>query len=442
MEGIPHRYLTERYSGVGGRIKSDFEDFQVTEVPLYHPVDHGEHTYFEIEKVDLSTFEAIQRICVALDISRRELGYAGLKDRKGITRQVLSVRLVSPDRVRAMNVSQVKVLWARLHTNKLRIGHLRGNRFKIRVRGVRRNSRSQIEKIVARVLRWGLPNYFGPQRFGRRGDAFHVGRALLLRNHDEVVRRILGYPSGLERNPNVVLARTRFMDGDLDAALTYFPKSYREERRLLHYLRQSKGNHRGAVRRIKAEIKRIYYSAFQSYLFNRILDRRMELTGGRLGTLYHGDLAVLHRNNAVFRVLDPSVEMPRAAAFEISPTGPLFGKMMSWPGGIEETLERDAIERFAVQPTTFHRLMPALHMKGARRPFRVQVLELRWELDHSDLVLEFFLPKGAYATTLLREITKTDDPPWAYYTSRPENPPIPAGFEGTEFSNLPDLAKP
>ena len=73
MEGIPHRYLTERYSGVGGRIKSDFEDFQVTEVPLYHPVDHGEHTYFEIEKVDLSTFEAIQRICVALDISRREL---------------------------------------------------------------------------------------------------------------------------------------------------------------------------------------------------------------------------------------------------------------------------------------------------------------------------------------------------------------------------------
>jgi tRNA pseudouridine13 synthase len=432
MQGIPHRYLTERYSGVGGVIKRDLDDFRVTEVPLYHPVDHGEHTYFEIEKVDLSTLEAVQRICVALGIRTRDLGYAGLKDRRGITRQVMSVRLVPPDRVRAMHVSQLKVLWTRLHTNKLRVGHLRGNRFRIRVRDVGRGCHAQIEKIVDLILRRGLPNYFGPQRFGRRGDAFHIGRALLLRDHDDVVRRILGYPSCRENNPHVVLARFKFMEGDLDGALRYFPKSYREERRLLHYLRQSKGNYRGAVKRLKDEIKRIYYSAFQSYLFNRILDRRLALTGGRLDRLYSGDLALLHRNNAVFRVIDPTEETPRSASFEISPTGPLFGKMMAWPNGIEESLERDAIARFAVQPSTFHQLMPALHMRGARRAFRVQVRELVWELDGRDLVLQFFLPKGSYATTLLREILKTDDPPLAYYTNRPEDLPIPTGIEEDE----------
>lgn len=432
MQGIAHRYLTECYYGIGGRIKSELDDFQVTEVPLYQPSDHGEHSYFEIEKRDFSTLEAVERIAFALGVRSSEIGYAGLKDRKGVTRQVLSVRLVDPKRVRELKLAQIRVLWVRLHTNKLRIGHLRGNRFKIRVRDVLRASHRQIEKIVDTILDRGLPNYFGPQRFGRRGNSFRIGRALLLRDYEEVVRRIVGYPSRYENNPRVVAARFKFMGGDIPGALTSFPSSYRAERRILRYLARAEGNYRGAVRKLTHEVKRIYYSSFQSYLFNRILDHRLRLSGGRLDTLYKGDLAFLHRNQAVFNVVDPVAEQSRAAGFEISPSGPLFGKMMPWPEGIEGHIERDTVERLALRASNFHQLMPSLHMKGARRPFRVKVSELLWELQGCDLVLEFFLPKGTYATTFLREILKNDDPPFAYYTAAPEDVPVPEGLDDDE----------
>ena len=91
MLGIPYRYLTDDVPGVGGRIKDQLEDFVVEEVPLYLPVGEGEHVYFLIEKSDLSTYEAIEQLAKAFRRPTVDFGYAGLKDRKGVTRQYISL---------------------------------------------------------------------------------------------------------------------------------------------------------------------------------------------------------------------------------------------------------------------------------------------------------------------------------------------------------------
>jgi tRNA pseudouridine13 synthase len=427
MIGIPHRYLTERYPGIGGGIKENLEDFIVEEVPLYCPLDHGEHTYFEIEKVDLSTLEAVERIASALGIPSSDIGFAGLKDRKGITRQVLSVPHLEPSRVLALRLSQMRVHWARLHVNKLKVGHLRGNRFRIRVRGVAGTewARRSLRHILDCIARAGMPNFYGPQRFGLRGDSFRVGLALIQRDNPRAVRRILGFPSTTEQNLQVVLARHRYMRGDLHGALQAFPPSYRLERRMLYYLIQSKGNHRGAIQRVPPQVKRIYFSALQSFAFNRILDRRLELSGALPGRLFPGDLAFLHRNGACFKVADPAREQPRADGFEISPSGPIFGKLMPAPGGLQSELEAEVFAPLGIRPTDFHQLLPRLHMRGGRRPLRVEVRELRWEWTGDSIYFEFFLPKGAYATTLLREVIKGDEPASAFYSDCEEAVPVP-----------------
>ncbi len=419
MLGIPHPYLTTTLPGVGGVVKQYPEDFIVEEVPLYSACGSGEHAYFEIEKTDLSTPEALERLSKHLGVAPREFGYAGLKDRKGITRQVISVARVDPEKLTALNIPQLKVLWVRLHSNKLRIGHLRGNRFRVRIRDIAPGSETRTEQIIEQILailvEKGVPNYYGPQRFGNRGDAQRVGRAFLKRDDRAAVRRILGYPSVSENNPHVVRAREHFMAGEWQHAHDSFPGSYREERRLLQYLLQAGENYAGARKRLSDTSRKLYSTAYQSYLFNLALSERLRRADGNLRVLFAGDMAYLHRNGALFYVTDPAKEEARTASFEISPSGPIFGKKMPVPDGIEGDVERQILELEGIRAADFHQLLPRLKLEGGRRPFRVRVEDLSWRLDQADLCLEFFLPKGSYATTLLREIMKNDVVPAGFY---------------------------
>jgi tRNA pseudouridine13 synthase len=181
------------------------------------------------------------------------------------------------------------------------------------------------------------------------------------------------------------------------------------------------------VKRFSEPIRKLYFSAYQSYLFNHILDRRLEVSDNAPGKLFAGDLAWIHRNGAVFRIEDATGEQARADAFEISPSGPIFGMKMIQPQGIEARIEEDLLAKEGLLPATFHQLMPGLHMEGGRRPFRVSVRELRHHLEGEDLCLEFFLPKGSYATTFLREIMKREEAPPGYGgPDEPDERPEPA----------------
>lgn len=154
------------------RFRPSPETFLVEEIPAYEPCGAGEHTYLWIEKRELTTLDAISLLARRLGVTSREVGYAGMKDRHAVTRQWVSVPRVDPAvALQTFQEGSLRVLRASQHGNKLRVGHVRGNRFAVVVEmpddeAVRHEVRESLRAVVER----GLPNRFGLQRFGRDAD--------------------------------------------------------------------------------------------------------------------------------------------------------------------------------------------------------------------------------------------------------------------------------
>lgn len=392
-------YLTGDLAGTGGSIKEQVEDFVVEELPLYEPSGQGPHTFFEIRKKGLSTFQAVRSIAGALGVSPNRIGYAGLKDAQATTCQVLSVEGVPPEAVMALDLPAIEIRWAERHRNKLKIGHLRGNRFTIRIRGVEESAMVDCQALLEVLTRRGVPNRYGLQRFGQRGDSGVLGKAVVLGDAQGFVEQFLGRPHSHE-SETVQTARTLFDEGEWSAALEYFPFSMADERRALQTLISNQGDHVAAYRSVPKRLKVFLLSAYQSALFNRVLDTRLQT----LDQVFEGDLAMKHPGRSVFRVEDASAEQPRADRFEISPTGPIFGYKMIEPTGWQADVETSVLVAEGMTPEGF-RVGRGIKAKGGRRALRFQVYEpeLWWD---EGLVLRFRLSKGSYATALLAEIMK------------------------------------
>lgn len=394
-------YLTADLPGTGGTIKETPEDFLVAEIPLYLPCGEGEHTFAEIEKRGITTLEALRRLAKALGIAERDMGYAGMKDARGVTRQTFSIPRVAPDHVLGLEVPGIRVLSASLHRNKLKLGHLRGNRFRLRVRGVTAEAVPKAFAVLSVLAKRGVPNYFGEQRYGTQGNSHLIGAALLRGDYRGAVDALIGDAANVtdERWRAAIEAYRR---GDLDESLRAFPGHCRTERDLLQRLVKQPDAWEKAFRAVHPRLKKLYLSAFQSFLFDRLLDGRLD----RLDEVVVGDVAYKHDNGACFLVTDAAAEATRAAAFEISPTGPLFGCKMKEPEGKVLELERQALDMEGLSPESFN-LTGGLRMDGERRPLRVPLMEPTAEWDGEGLVLEFGLPRGSYATAVLREVMKT-----------------------------------
>jgi tRNA pseudouridine13 synthase len=175
----PPPLLTASLPGIGGRIKQTPEDFEVEEIPAYEASGNGAFLYLWIEKRDMGAEYFERFIARRLGIPVGEVGTAGLKDRHAITRQYVSVPESVADRLAQLDGEGVRVLGVSRHGNKLRPGHLRGNRFRIRIREVIADAASHLEPIIARLRSEGLPNFYGPQRFGRDGETARLGLAML-----------------------------------------------------------------------------------------------------------------------------------------------------------------------------------------------------------------------------------------------------------------------
>ena len=392
--------LTKDLPGTGGTLKDRPEDFVVEEIPLYPALGVGDHAYARIEKVGIPTREAVRRLAQHLQIAESRIGFAGLKDAKAVARQTLSFELVAPAKLEGLVLPGIRVLSVKRHRNKLRPGHLAGNRFEIRVRGVASDAEARTAAILRVLLARGLPNGFGLQRFGTREDTHLVGRALVRRDFNEATDLLCGRPSPLERDPRVLDARRRFDAGDLAGAKGSFPGSFATERRVLERI-LSGGSRQEAVRVIPKPVRRFYVSAWQSALFNRVLVERLD----GFDRLEEGDLAWIHGKGAVFRVEDAAKEQPRCDAFEISPSGPVYGTKMASPGGAPGAREAKVLADESLAPAEFD--VPGVsRFEGERRPLRVPVGEPAFRVEGEDLLLGFSLPRGAYATNLLAEVMK------------------------------------
>jgi tRNA pseudouridine13 synthase len=329
-------HLTPDLPGTGGRIKERPQDFMVEEVPLYKTTNEGNFTFLLVEKVNLSTLDLVTLVRNHLDLGDEQVGLAGWKDKRAVTRQWVSVprEHVSDSRLARLTREGLQILGETHHFHKLRTGHLLGNRFSVLIRLADPEAEARAQAIIQRFQTDGLPNFYGPQRFGAAGDNPNKGLAVLL---------------GRQR-----------------------------------------------VRSVRK--RRLLVSSYSSLLFNLTLRERLEQ--GSYTRLLPGDIAKKHDTGGLFLVADPAAEQPRADRLEISATGPIWGKKMKKPGDAAAALEEKILRSQGLAPDVFHK------QPGSRRSLRVVLRELTLLQEPDGLRLDFFLPKGSYATVLLDEIMK------------------------------------
>ena len=164
-----------------GRIRETCADFCVVEELDIDLTGDGEHDWLEVRKTDANTHWVAGQLARYAAIPVRDVGYAGLKDRRAVTTQWFSVRRkpgVNPD-WGVLTITGVEILQIRKHNRKLRRGAHAGNVFRIAVRGDAALPRDSVDQRLRQIAEQGVPNYFGEQRFGRDAANLELGRAVL-----------------------------------------------------------------------------------------------------------------------------------------------------------------------------------------------------------------------------------------------------------------------
>jgi len=333
-DDLPRAYGATAAAGV---IRAAPEDFQVDEIIPMEPDGAGEHCLLQIEKRNSNTDWVAGLLARHAGVPRRDVSYAGMKDRNAVTRQWFSVRLAGraePD-WRDLESADLRLLQIARHGRKLRTGALLGNRFRLRVTGLQAD-RHWLQQRLQRIRQRGVPNYFGEQRFGHRGANLQQARRML----------------------------------------------------------------EGGGRRIGRHKQGIYLSAARSLLFNRVLASRIGVA--TWDQPEPGDWMALAGSRSGFKLDGPADEtiLRRCREMDIQPTGPLWG--------LGEPLVSDGVlqlESACLAPCRLWCEGLERHgLKQERRPLRVPAGDLSWEIGEGEMTLSFSLPKGSYATALLREL--------------------------------------
>jgi tRNA pseudouridine13 synthase len=340
--------LTPDLPGIGGRIKVQPEDFEVEEIPAYEPCGTGDFLYLWIEKRDMGAEYFVRQVARRLDVPVGEVGTAGLKDRRAVARQMASVPVRAESRLKELDGDGVRLLRVSRHTNKLRPGHLHGNRFRILVRGVNTAAQTQLQAVVTQLRSCGLPNFFGPQRFGRDGETVLLGMAML--------RKEALDPTFSRTNP-----RSPFL-------------------------------------------RKLALSAAQAALFNHTLAQRM--TAGLLRRILPGDVMAKRPFGGLFVAEDAEQEQARFDARETVTAGPMFGRKMFAAVGEPAAREAAVLQEAGLTPESFHGFGKLV--QGTRRHNLVYLDDLAAAPDADGIRLSFSLPAGSYATVLLREVMKAE----------------------------------
>ncbi len=328
-------------------------DFIVDEIPLYDFTGEGEHLIIHIRKKDMTTWEMISAIAKYCKIKQRDIGYAGLKDKHAMTMQYISLLAKdNEEKLKTFNHDKIKILSTTRHNNKIRTGHLKGNHFKVRLKKVLGVQKDKLDSVLKWVKKQGVPNYFGNQRFGNSGDNWREGKEIL----------------------------------------------------------------EGKLKIRDRKTRTFLINAYQSYLFNNWLSKRIELSlllesfsesqteeilslpkDSLKGTkkqlhffkLLEGDLMMHYPYGRVFELESIEEESKRFLEFDIAPSGLLAGKRVSSCEKVAGVIEKKYNEE--------------INENGSRRYAWIKVTDIkkRYVEEKAHYELEFTLPKGSYATNVL-----------------------------------------
>ena len=351
------RFYSLNHSSIDFVFKQTPRDFVVEEIPLYEFSGEGEHLVLFVRKKSMSTLELVSAIAKYLGIQNKEIGYAGLKDKHAMTKQYISINKKYEADLENFNNENVKIISRTYHNNKIKLGHLKGNRFYIKLKKVNPTSAQKMDEALKNISKFGMPNFFGFQRFGNDGD--------------------------------------NYIDGEKIA------KGEKKER--------------------NPKIRKLLINSYQSHLFNLWLSRRLEINTliqnfkvEELETLLNipsseiskmkdqkhsfklmtGDIMEHYPHGRLFDFNGEQDDLDRFNEKNISVTGLLCGTKVKTSSDIAGVIEKDFDDE--------------INVDGARRYAWVfpEKVEGRFKPEEAQYELNFSLPKGSYATVLIEELAK------------------------------------
>lgn len=407
--------------GVAGTLKARPEDFAVGEVSLYpRPEAEGPYVVLRIRSRNWEQHELGQRLASRLGLPTFSIRWAGTKDRRAVAERLASYKGPLPSG--PIDLPGVEVLEAYRAAEGLSLGHHFGNAFDLVLRDVDAHLGAERLPRTLQELRafGGIPNYFGPQRFGEVRPVTHrVGRALV---RGDVAAAVDLYLTDLTEgaDPRGLEARRAYAEHrDPARALREFPPEFRFERQLLDHL--ARGNPPGrALRALPRELRQLFVHAYQSLIFNRFLTARLS-DGSDLATPEPGDMLLRVARDGTVPGDAPvpvaldnlpeareSVERGRAVV-----AGPLPGTRTPRADGPPgDLLDRLLAEEGVTRADFALRAIPELASEGVWRPLRLPMPPIDLRPEPTEIApgtawrFRFTLPRGAYATVVLREFRK------------------------------------
>ena len=406
-------YITST-PGSGGILRHTPEDFYVEEVFEPKLNENGKYLILKVKKKNWDTLGLARYIAKRLKIGQKRISYAGNKDKRSLSVQYMSIWNADEDAVRNLRIPDVEFEIVGKSHKKIDLGDLKGNNFLITVRNVR--NPEVIEKTKEELEIKGLPNFFGHQRFGAQRAVTHeVGKLLIEKKYEDALWCYVGKSFPAEPEDTKKLREEAWNTRD-PGIVKEFPLYLRYEKILLQKLLEGK-TPLDAVLSLPKNLIILFIHAYQSYLFNRMLSQRIR-EYGNLKELEVGDVVIISDRNGImdenkYEVVKSStlrsarklVEWKRIHLALPLPGFDLKIPENSWCSNIlKEILESEGITL-----ESFNHEVGIFRSKGSYRPAMLYIenLGFRWRIESSDTVLfTFFLPKGSYATSLLREFMK------------------------------------
>ena len=408
-------------SVIGGKLRKKSEDFNVEEVVSIPGRSHwiwmqdtpnGKHQIVKIKAKNWDTHVLVKELSRKLNIGQKSIGFAGTKDKRAITTQHFSVK-TSRENLSAINLENIELEFLHSSIKPIRLGNLVGNKFKIKVTSSSNND--HITNIFSE-LEGFFPNYFGIQRFGAVRPITHiVGEKIVQGDYEGAVLDYLtlGSPNFGGHEGREYLSETK----DFTKSLEKFPPHMLFERQLLGHLSRNKGDYTGAILQLPESLSKMLVHGYQSLIFNKVLDMRikegMDACLPQIGDYvmpadgYGGPdqrvtIEVTERNQSKLS--------KRCREGKAWVAGLLPGANSKFSKGRQGELEKEVMNAFGVEFKDFIiDDIPELSSYGMYRPLFQKYNDIEVDYDSDNPVFSFWLHKGTYATSFLREIMKSSD---------------------------------
>lgn len=392
--------------GTGGVVKAAAEDFIVKEITqkgyVLNPGEKytamqldeaedkdGKFTTFVLQKTNWDTVNALIRISKLTGHGKKSIGYAGTKDKQSVSVQLAAIYGVDPDRMMGVRLKDISINGA-WKSNGIEMGSNIGNAFTVRIK--RCSTVKPLEDTISQ-LDGRAPNYFDRQRFGARMNNPAVGMLMLKGDFEGAVMEFLT-STKLEKSEEAVEARNRLKESqDFKEALQYFPKYLKNERSVIEYMSKY-DNHANSLRKLPRGILIMFIHSVQSLIFNAALEQRIKDED-------------LKSSISCTKNFYGFPDIGSVSAEGDFPLGNIVGYETKQE--VLHEYEKDVMEHLDLTTGEFKiKSMPELSMKGSVRTLMMPLKNLSYDTKGKDILLDFSIPSGSYATIFLNEITKSD----------------------------------